>query len=113
MSLDIVALLTRQPDPAAMLRGVTGPNGPLDVRQDAGTVHMHDPGGPLLVSVEEPVYVEVPGEPERLLGTAVPTPVWWVEIRAAAGPDQAALLARGIADEFVRRYGGTVWAGGS
>lgn len=111
MSLDIVALVIGRPDPAGMLTGMTGPRGQLDVRRKAAAVHMHDPDGPLLVSVEAPALVQVAGEVERLLGAQVPGPVWWIDIRAAAQPDEAALLALTIGNEFVRRYGGMLWTG--
>jgi hypothetical protein len=111
MSLDIVALVADRPDPAQTLTGMTGPRGPLDVRLHNGATHLHDPDGPLLVSVESPVLVQVEGEVKRLLDVQVPGPVWWVDIRAAAEPAEAAALGRAIADEFVRRHGGMVWTG--
>lgn len=111
MSLDIVALVVGRPDPAAMLTGMTGPSGQLDVRHHAGATHLHHPEGPLLVSVEPPALVQVPGEVQRLLGVQVPGPVWWIDIRAAVEPSEAAALSRKIGDEFVRRHGGTLWTG--
>lgn len=111
MSLDIVALVVDRPDLGGMLTGMTGPRGQLDVRLHQGATHLYDPDGPLLVSVESPVLVQVAGEVQRLLGVQVPGPVWWIDIRAAAEPDEAALLGRTIGDEFVRRHGGMVWTG--
>jgi hypothetical protein len=95
-----------------MLAGTTGPRGPLDVRTGPAGVHLHDPDGPLLVSVETPVLVQVEGEVERLLGVRMTAPVWWVDIRAAVEPKQAVTLATAIGEELVRRHGGTLWTGG-
>lgn len=113
MSLDMVALVAEQPDPGSMLAGLSGPRGMLGVRHDAttGVTHIHDPEGPLLVSVEAPALVQVEGEVQRLLGVEVAGPVWWIDIRAAVEPDEAFILARTIADEFVRRHGGVLWTG--
>jgi hypothetical protein len=109
MTLDIVVLAADRPDPAAMLAGMIGRGGTLRVRVNPGSLHVYDPSGPLLVSVETPVLVQAPGEVERLLGTSAPVPLWWVDIRAAAHPPEAQTLARRIADELVQRYHGAVW----
>jgi hypothetical protein len=57
------------------------------------------------------MFVQVPGEVERLLGVQVPLPTWWVNVRAAAGPPDAERVARRFSDDLVRWRGGMVWAG--
>jgi hypothetical protein len=73
---------------------------------DGGTVRA-------LLTVEEPVLVPVPGEVARLLGeeaaSQVATPLWWLEVRAAAEPEGAVVLARRFAEALRQRLGGVVW----
>ena len=50
------------------------------------------------------MYAQVPGEVERLLGAGmrnVPTPVWWVELRAASDEAAARQIAWRYADALV------------
>lgn len=109
MSHDLVALLHERPDTAAVLDGMTAAGERLEVRPHAGAVHVYDPDGRLLVSIETPIYVQVPGEAERLLGVPVDVPTWWLGIRAAAEPPEAERVARAFCADLVRRQGGMVW----
>ncbi|MEU5883496.1 hypothetical protein [Spirillospora sp. NPDC047279] len=112
MSREFVALLRERPEIAAALRHVEIPGGaPLEVGSQAGATQVFDGSGRMLVIIREPVLVEVPDEAERLLGVAVPSPVWWVEIQAAAGAGDAADVAARLAEAMTGRYGGTVWNG--
>jgi hypothetical protein len=118
MSRDVIALVTRMPDVPAVLAGMAAAGEDLLVYTHAGGAVVQlagDTGNPLL-TIEEPVLVAVPGEVARLLGDEVagqvPTPVWWIEARAAGTPPDTVDLAYRFADELVRRLGGVVWPAG-
>ncbi|WP_433180593.1 hypothetical protein [Actinoallomurus sp. CA-150999] len=116
MTSDIVALVRHQPDISTVIEGMIAFGESLEP-YDAGdgAVHLCDSGGRLAVSIETPQLVQVRGELERLLGPEladrVRVPIWWVEVRAAAGVPDAARIARRFADDMVHWQGGTVWAG--
>jgi hypothetical protein len=110
MSHDLVALVRQQPDTAAVLDGMVAMGERLEIRAHIGAIHVHDEAGRLLVSIEAPMFVRVPGEVERLLGVQVHLPTWWVNVRAAADPPDAERVARKFADDLVRWQGGTVWS---
>jgi hypothetical protein len=66
----------------------------------------------VVLSIDTPLYLQVAGEPERLLGTrfeGLPVPVWWLEVRASARAGASAVAWR-YADDLVRRVGGQLWA---
>ena len=105
MSRDVVALVRQAPDPAATAAELR-----LRASSLAGTTFIYDDTGRLLVSVPSPVFVQVPGEVERLLGTTEQAaPIWWVEIRAAADLPAAAELADQVAGHLIERYDGSLW----
>ncbi len=111
---DIIALVRNQPDILTVVEGMIAFGEPLRMREAGpGAVHLYGPDGRLVVSIETPELVRVPGEVERLLGPEpagqVPLPVWWVEVRAAAGVPEARRVARRFADDLVHWQGGTVW----
>jgi hypothetical protein len=75
-------------------------------------VQLCDADGQVVLSIDTPLYLQVPGEPERLLGTrfeGLPVPVWWLEVRASARDDAYAVAWR-YADDLIRRVGGQLWA---
>ncbi|MEV4753526.1 hypothetical protein AB0J86_00180 [Micromonospora sp. NPDC049559] len=119
MSRDVIALLPAAPDVPAMLAAMAAAGEELLVLPAAGraVLQLCDAADPEhvrpLLSIEEPLMVTVPGEVTRLLGAEVgvevPTPVWWVEARAAATPERAVRLAYRFAGALVRRLGGVVW----
>jgi hypothetical protein len=114
MSCDIVALVRNQPDVRTVIDGMVAVGERLEPRDVSGGVtQLYDAAGRLLVSIEIPVLVAVPGEVARLLGsdqaTRVEPPVWWVDIRAAAGVPEAERIARKFADDLVHWQGGAVW----
>ncbi|GAA3969141.1 hypothetical protein GCM10023085_59330 [Actinomadura viridis] len=114
MSSDLVVLARREPDVYAVADGLVALGEPLEVVGGGlQAVRVRDAGGRVLVSVEEPVLVETPGEVARLLGPAaaqrVAAPVWWVDVRAVADVPDAVRLARRFADALVHWTGGTVW----
>ncbi|MFC6882888.1 MULTISPECIES: hypothetical protein [Actinomadura] len=76
-------------------------------------LYVFDTADHLLVRIREPMLVSVPGETERLLDTDVPAPAWWVEIRAAADPPHARLVASRCAERLADCHGGTVWSASS
>ncbi|MEV5747955.1 hypothetical protein AB0L00_09065 [Actinoallomurus sp. NPDC052308] len=114
MTSDIVALVRHRPEISTVVDGMIAFGESLEP-YDAGdgAFHLYDAGGRLTVSIETPQLVEVRGEIERLLGpeTAahVQVPVWWVEVRAAAGIPDAARIARRFADDLVHWQGGAIW----
>ncbi|GLY92140.1 hypothetical protein [Actinoallomurus iriomotensis] len=114
MTTDVVALVKTMPDVRSIVAGMVAAGEDLGVRQTAegAVVQLCDAAGRPLVSVEVPIFVQVPGEVERLLGPEaagrVTVPLWWVEARAV-GRGPAGEMARAFADELVRRLGGTVW----
>jgi hypothetical protein len=117
LTYDIVALVRTAPDVKAMVDSMADTDESLRVRGTAAgaIVQLCNDEGQALVSIEAPQLVRVEGEVERLLGAEVaakaPSPVWWVEARAADADKRSAALARTFAAELVRRLGGTVWAG--
>lgn len=104
MSRDLVTLTPQRPDLEAAAAELRLTAGARD-----GAVQIYDGSGRLLVSAAAPIHVRVPGEAERLLGTPVDVPVWWVELRAAGDLPEAERQARGLAELVTRRYGGSVW----
>jgi hypothetical protein len=116
MTCDIVALVRNQPDIRNVIDGMVAFGERLEPREVAGGVtQLYDPGGRLLVSIETPVLVQVPGEVARLLGSdqaaRVEPPLWWVDIRSAVGLPDAERIARKFADDLVHWQGGAVWTG--
>jgi hypothetical protein len=109
MSHDLVALVRQQPDTAAVLDGMVAMGEQLDIRPHLGAIHVYDPAGRLLVFIETPMFVQVPGEVERLLGVQVNLPTWWVNVRAAVDPPDAERIAQKFAADLVRWQGGMVW----
>lgn len=116
MTSDIVALVRHRPDIPTVVDGMIAFGESLEL-QDAGdgAFHLYDGEGRLAVSIEAPELVRVPGEAERLLGPEmagrVHAPIWWVEVRAAAGVPDAPRVAHRFADDIVHWQGGAVWAG--
>jgi hypothetical protein len=116
MTYDLVALVDGRPSSDDVLAGLGAAGKELGVRAVSGgaVVQLCDDENLPLVSIELPLLVQVPGEVERMLGTAagsVETPVWWVEIRATAR-EGARELAEKYADTLIDRLGGKVWTSG-
>ncbi|MYR02138.1 DUF6177 family protein [Streptomyces sp. SID6139] len=63
------------------------------------------------MTVEVPLFVQVPGEVGRLLGPGVrnEAPVWWTEVRAAGAVTEAGRLAGSVAGRLVSVLGGATW----
>ncbi|GAA4486764.1 hypothetical protein GCM10023191_013630 [Actinoallomurus oryzae] len=114
LTSDVVALVRNEPDIPTVVEGMIAFGEALRMREAGpGARHLYDSEGRLLVSIEAPELVRVPGEVARLLGPQmadrVRLPVWWVEIRAAAGLPEARRVARRFADDLVHWQGGAVW----
>jgi hypothetical protein len=113
MSCDIVVLARNEPDVPTVVDGMLAFGEQVRARElDGGVTHLYDSEDRLLVSIEAPVLVNVPGEVERMLGSGpIGLPVWWVDVRAAADPPDAERVARRFADDLSRWKGGVVWTG--
>ncbi len=114
MTSDVIALVRNEPDIPTVVEGMIAFGEELRMREAGpGARHLYDLQGRLLVSIEAPELVRVPGEVERLLGPEmggrVRLPAWWVEVRAAAGMPDARRVARRFAEDIVHGQGGAVW----
>jgi hypothetical protein len=114
LTSDIIALVRNEPDVPTVVEGMIAFGETLRMREAGpGAHHLYDQDGRLAVSIEAPELVRVPGEVERLLGPemagTVRLPVWWVEVRAAAGVPDARRIARKFAEDIVHWQGGTLW----
>jgi hypothetical protein len=118
VTYDVVALVRNAPEVRTMVDSMAETDDSLRVRGtgEGAVIQLCDEEGRALVSIEAPLHVRAEGEVERLLGAEVaakvPTPVWWVEARAATADERSAAFARTFAEGLVRRLGGTVWTGG-
>jgi hypothetical protein len=113
MTYDLVALVDGRPSSDDVLAGLKTAGEELGVRAVSGgaVVQLCGEDNLPLVSIELPLLIQVPGEVERMLGTAVgtvETPAWWVEIRASAR-DGAREVAEKYAATLINRLGGKVW----
>ncbi|TCC07648.1 hypothetical protein [Kribbella soli] len=113
MTYDLVALVDEPPSTEDLLAGLAAAGEELGVRavSEGAVIQLCDDEDQPLVSIELPLLIQVPGEVERMLGTAVgsvTTPAWWVEIRATAR-DGAREFAERYATTLINRLGGQVW----
>lgn len=113
MTKDVIALTPTMPDIRTLLAGLYagGPDVRVDSAGDGAVVQLRAPGGHPLISVEAPIFVQVPGEASRLLGTAIGDagPFWWTETRSTTAVPDAESLARSFAGRLVSVLGGTTW----
>ncbi|WP_326653788.1 DUF6177 family protein [Streptomyces sp. NBC_01750] len=117
MTKDVIALTPTMPDIRTLLAGLYagGPDVRVDSAGDGAVVQLRAPGGHPLISVEAPIFVQVPGEASRLLGTAIDDaqgPFWWTETRSTTAVPDAESLARAFAGRLVSVLGGTTWPPG-
>jgi hypothetical protein len=111
VTVDVIALCERQPDPATTLAAMQtcGPDLRLTALERGSLLQLCADDGRPLVTVEGPRLVQVPGEAERLLGVeGAPHPAWWVEARAA--DPGAAAIARRFAAALLSQTGGVSWS---
>lgn len=114
MTYDVVALLERMPSDDDVLAAfaAAGPERRVRAVSAGMVIQLCDDDGEPLLSIDTPMYIQVPGEAARLLGAALadlPAPIWWVEIRAVAHDGGSAPAWR-YAQELVARAGGQIWA---
>lgn len=112
MTKDVIALTSRMPDVWSVLAGLLsgGPDKLVNTTGEEAVVQLCDEEGRPLVSVEAPLFVEIEGEAERLLGATAPrVPFWWTEARAATGVEDAERLAGTFAARLVSLVGGSAW----
>jgi hypothetical protein len=111
MTIDVIALCARLPDVGTVLAalGAAGPDLRIDAEETGSLIQLCDNDSGVLVSIESPRLVQVPGEVERLLGIAEPPacPLWWVETRSQG--QAGAAVARRYAAALVSVTGGTTW----
>ena len=110
VTVDVIGLCARLPDVGTVLAalGAAGPDLRINAEETGSLIQLCDEGG-VLVSIESPRLVQVPGEAERLLGITEPPdyPLWWVETRSP-GPVGAAIARRYVA-ALISVTGGTSW----
>ncbi|MER6357157.1 DUF6177 family protein [Streptomyces sp. NPDC001634] len=113
MPQDVITLTPQMPDIKTLLAALHAGGPDLRVNRAAGgaVAQLCTDDGRLLVSVEAPRYLQVPGETARLLGPGVRTegPVWWTEVRATTGIADAGRLAGSVAGRLATLLGGTTW----
>ncbi|WP_030546044.1 DUF6177 family protein [Streptomyces albus] len=113
MTQDVIALTPRMPDVKTLLAGLYAGGPDLRVNRAAGgsVVQLCSDDGRVLVSLEAPRYVQVPGEAGRLLGVEASAdgPVWWTEVRAVSTSGEAGRLAGSVAGRLTAVLGGTTW----
>ncbi|MBC9717860.1 hypothetical protein H9Y04_35545 [Streptomyces sp. TRM66268-LWL] len=111
MTQDVIALTPHMPDTETLLAGLFAGGPELRLGQAAGgaVAQLCAADGRALVSIEAPLYVQVPGEAQRLLGTRAESPLWWTEARATTSVPEAARLAGSIAGRLKSVLGGETW----
>ncbi|MDX2525163.1 DUF6177 family protein [Streptomyces europaeiscabiei] len=113
MTQDFVALTPKMPDARTLLAGLYagGPDLRVDSVFEGAAIRLRAPDGQPLVTVEVPLFLQVPGEVSRLLGESVPAeaPVWWTEVRAITAVEEAGRLAGSVAGRMTAVLGGTSW----
>ncbi|WP_125263289.1 DUF6177 family protein [Streptomyces alboflavus] len=114
MTKDVIALTYKMPDAPALLAGLHagGPDLDVDTAHDGAVIQLRAAGSRPLVSVEAPLFVQVPGEAQRLLGPDAPVPdvpFWWTEARATTAVPETDRLAGSLCGRLSTLLGGTVW----
>ncbi|KUN07498.1 hypothetical protein AQI95_10785 [Streptomyces yokosukanensis] len=113
MTHDVVAVTPKGPDARTMLAGLYAGGSDLRVDRvsDGAAVQLCTADGQPLVTVEVPVFIQVPGEVGRLLGPDVraEAPVWWTEVRATTAVAEAGRLAGSVGGRIAAVLGGTTW----
>ncbi|WP_308188710.1 DUF6177 family protein [Streptomyces sp. MNU89] len=113
MTQDVIALTPRMPDVKTLLAGLYagGPDLRVDRAAGGSVVQLCSDDGQVLVSLEAPRYVQVPGETGRLLGVdaSADGSVWWTEVRAVSTSGEAGRLAGSVAGRLTAVLGGTTW----
>lgn len=113
MSYDVVALVHGAPDVQAVVSQMIAGGERVRLVPADPAVHLCGEDDRPMVSVEEPQFIQVPGEVERLVGPELAeragTPVWWVEVRAASAIDGASGVAHRFAEQIVQTSGGVLW----
>ncbi|MFI9274593.1 DUF6177 family protein [Kitasatospora sp. NPDC052896] len=114
MTKDVVALIPRMPDTDSIAKALAAAGPGFHLRSVAGgaMLQLCDEAGRPLLSVEAPLFVEVPGEAARLLGpeaAEVGAPVWWIEARASTAVPEAERLGALFAGRLARELDGIVW----
>jgi hypothetical protein len=104
---EAVAICREVPSGEVVLDALLEAGGHLRVRHDGarGLVELLDDAARVVLQVDGPRLVQVPGEAARLLGmrVAVPEPGWWVEMHGDAG------AAARVAARLASGTGGVAW----
>ncbi|MFD5131560.1 DUF6177 family protein [Streptomyces olindensis] len=113
MTQEVAAFTPTLPDPRTLLAALYagGPDLRVVSASEGAAVQLHTPDGRPLLTVEVPLFLQVPGEVTRLFGADVPVeaPVWWTEVRATAAVEEAEQLAGSVAGRLASVLGGTTW----
>ncbi|WP_410649845.1 hypothetical protein [Amycolatopsis sp. cmx-4-54] len=112
MTFDVVGLCRREPDAETLISAIraASPLSEVEVDEDRMLFLLRNPGGRVVLTIENGRSVRVPGEARRLLGIDVPPPVWWVESRAPDGDADAETAARDFTAALVAATGGPSWS---
>ncbi|MBT2492707.1 hypothetical protein J7E96_30195 [Streptomyces sp. ISL-96] len=113
MTQDVIALTPEMPDAGSVLAGLYagGPDLRVSSSAEGAVVHLRTQDGRCVVTVEVPLFVQVPGEIRRLLGAGAgaEAPVWWTEVRATTAVAEAERLAGAVAGRLTALLGGSTW----
>lgn len=112
MTFDVVGLCRREPDAETLISAIraASPLSEVEVDEDRMLFVLRNPGGQVVLTIENGRSVRVPGEVRRLLGIDVPPPVWWVESRAPDNDAEAETAAREFTAALVAATGGSSWS---
>jgi len=108
VTYDVIALTAAMPDLPSLMAALmaTGEDLRVDTPEAGGAIRLYTPGDEPILTIDAPIYLQVPGEARRLLGEAAMTePMWWIEIRAVER-DSARAYARTLGTALARRLGG-------
>ncbi|MFE0683774.1 DUF6177 family protein [Streptomyces sp. NPDC058961] len=115
MTYDVIAITPTMPDAKALLAALHagGPDLRVGRGADSAVAQLRHADGRLLVSIEAPRFLQLPGETRRLLGpigdVAPAAPVWWTEVRGTSAVTESRRLAGSVAGRLTALLGGITW----
>lgn len=106
----IVVLSNRRPEPEHAIAALqaAAPDSEVALAANGGLLQIYGGDHPV-VAATGPLLVQVPGEPQRLLGADIATPVWWSDVHVL--DDVGATIADRFALELAVRTSGVIVSG--